>query len=198
MPRAILAPFAAVLVVTAALAGCTPTPDSAGSPTPQPSSAASSAAPSNDSATLPQCALVTGALGALADGLEYNEKVSVGQLGQEAYEQRICVYTSPDESVQLGVTISVIPFLETELEAYGALPTAIADERATAIHAVLQTLAVENGSADHLDSTLFLFDTTYSIAILGQSAGGETSAALPQLTVGAASDSAFAIRALIH
>jgi hypothetical protein len=185
-------------VVAAALTGCTPTPDSAGSPTPQPTSGAASSAPSNDSATLPACELITDALGALAGGLEYNEKVSVGQLGQETYEQRIGVYTSTDESVQLGVTISVIPFLATELEAYGALPTAIADERAVAIHAVLQTLAVENGPADHLDSTLFLYDTTYSIAILGQSANGDTSAALPLLTVGAASDSAFAIRALIH
>lgn len=197
MPRALLTPFAAALVVAAALTGCTPTSDAAGTPTPQPTSGAASSAPSNDSATLPACELITDALGALVDGLEYNQKVSVDQLGQEAYEQRICVYTSPDESVQLGVTISVIPFLESELETYGALPTAIADERATAIHAVLQTLAVENGPTDHLDSTLFLYDTTYSIAILGQAASGDTAAALPQLTVGAASDSAFAIRALI-
>lgn len=197
MPRLHLAPALTALALTAALTGCTAQQSPSDAPVPS-GTASNDAVVSNESTTLPACSEITTAMGTLVTDLTYNRTVSAGQLGQESYPQRVCVYTNADESVQLGVTISEIPFLESELEQYGQLPTAIADERATAIHSVLQTLAVENGPGDHLDSTLFLYDTTYSIAILGQSVQGDTTDSLPGLTVAAAADAAFAVRALIN
>jgi hypothetical protein len=61
----------------------------------------------------------------------------------------------------------------------------------------LQTSVLEAGYADHLDSTLFVFDTVYSIAIQGFSDSAPSIETLPQLTVGAAADAAFAVHALV-
>jgi hypothetical protein len=197
MPRLLL-PAAAALVVIAALGGCT-AQTSANTPSPSaaPTGASTGTAAAPDNSALPGCSLVTQALGALVSGLSYNEDVSKSQLGHEDFKQQICVYTSADSTVQLGVTMSNIPFQEAELESYRTLPNAIADDRATAADAVLQTLKVEGGPNTHLGSSLFLFDTTWSVAIQGVDKSGDSGAWLPQLTVGAAADAAFAVRALI-
>lgn len=200
MPRALLASSAAAIAVAALLSGCTSAAQSATS-TPAPSAAATSTptgtAAAPDNSALPGCTLVAQAIGALAGDLSYNESVSKNQLGHEDFQQQICVFTSADASVQLGVTISNIPFQEGELEGYRTLPNAIADDRATAADAVLQTLKVEGGPQSHLGSSLFLFDTTWSVSIQGVDKSGDSSVSLPQLTVAAAADAAFAVRALI-
>ena len=192
MPRR-LAATSIALLLACAIAGCTST---AGTQTP-PADASTDASNGTTTGGLPGCDAVTVALGALVGSLVLNEPVGDAQLAPESYDQRACVYTSTDENVRLGVTISAIPFLKEELDSYRLLPTAIPDDRATALNAVLQTRQVEGGSADHLDSTLYLFDTVYSIAIEGSSAVEPVTLSLPQLTIGAATDAAFAIRALL-
>lgn len=132
------------------------------------------------------------------NGLAYDETVSAGQTADEAYEQRVCVYTTSDAATQIGVTLAAIPFLDTELELYGQAPTAIADERTNTHGAVLQTLRAGDADDGHLDSALYLFDKDYSITIQGLSKDGSaTTGTLPQLTVAAAEDAAFAVRELI-
>lgn len=194
MPRRLLL-AALVLATSTGLAACT------GAPTPTSSSAPQTTAPTEDAqapaGSLPGCDEVTAALGGLVGDLKYNEALGDTRIVPEDYEQRACVYASEDEQVTLGVTISAIPFLQEELESYRTLPTVLVDDRAAAGGAVLQTMEVEGGPTDHLDSTMFLFDTVYSIAIQGYAEGGPTTDSIPQLTVAAATEAAFAVRALI-
>ena len=63
--------------------------------------------------------------------------------------------------------------------------------------AVIQTLGPDDAADGVLDSALYLFDTTYSITIQGVSTGDPIAVSLPQLTVSAAIDGAFAVRALL-
>lgn len=178
-----------------ALTGCTASPAPAASPAP---STSSTAAPSvGGNPRLPGCDAVTTALGSLLDGLSYSKAVSDTNTAQEAYEQSVCVYVTADSATQIGVTIAAIPFLQTELDTYGALPNAIADPRVEPYGAVLQTFKPGDGDDGHLDSALYLFDTRYSITIQGLTKGGSTATTLPQLSVTAAEDAAFAVRALI-
>jgi hypothetical protein len=149
------------------------------------------------SSSLPSCDDITIALGGLVSDLSYDAEVSTSQTAEEAYDQRVCVYTSTDALTQLGVTIATIAFQQAEIDGYATLPNSIADDRLAAHSAVLQTFLVEDGPADHLDSPLYLFDTKYSITVQGESTSGSTVSTLPALTVGAATDAAFAVRALI-
>lgn len=178
-----LIPVAAALL----LAGCTAAPQPGSSPAPAPQSTGSPQ--SGGSILLPQCDEVAVALGGLIAGMEFDEGASGDTAAQESYDQRICVFGPA--TAQLGVTIAAIPFLQTEIDTYGASPNAIADDRTQLHGAVLQTLTVGDGDDGHLDSALYLFDLEYSITIQ------EHGDALPQLTVPAAADAAFAIRELI-
>jgi hypothetical protein len=186
--------FSAAAIVAVSLAGCTPGTPEQPDPTPRASENPTGSAPA---VPMPVCADVTTALDGLEGSLAYDEGVSQEQLVPEAFAQTSCIYVSADQAAQLGVTISNITFQPEELESYRGLPTVIADDRATAIDAILQTSALEDGMADHLDSTLLLYDTVYSIAIHGVPGGEDGEDALPQLTVAAAADAAFAIRAII-
>jgi hypothetical protein len=147
--------------------------------------------------SLPSCDEIATVIGVLASGLSYNADVSTSQTAEEAYDQRVCVFTSSDSLTQLGVTIAAIAFQQAELDGYATLPNSISDDRLTVNGAVLQTFLVEDGPADHLDSPLYLFDTKYSITVQGESTSGSTVSTLPALTVSAAADAAFAVRALI-
>ncbi|MCU1439842.1 MAG: hypothetical protein JWP85_839 [Rhodoglobus sp.] len=191
MPRAALFAPTAAAVLVLALAGCTPAP--AETPTPSPT-ASSTASPGGSAGSLPACDVIAVALGSLLDGLTYSEKVSATNTAQEAYEQRVCVYVTDDQASQLGVTIADIPFQQSELDSYATLPNAIADPRLEASGAVLQTFATGDGDDGHLDSALYLFDTQHSITIQGIGAPDS----LPGLTLAAATDGAFAVRALIY
>ncbi len=196
MPRRLLAASGAVLL-TILLAACTSAPG-ASPDSSTPSSSPTSAPGGTSAGNLPSCGTVTDALPELLAGLSYDEALSASQTAQEAYEQRVCVYANPDATAQVGVTIAAIPFLDTELKAYGALPTSIADDRLAEHGAVLQTLKIADGDDGHLDSSLFLFDLDYSITIQGYAKdGSSTATTLPQLSVAAATDAAFAVRALI-
>lgn len=132
------------------------------------------------------------------DGLAYNEETSTTNTAEEAYDQRVCVYVTDDAATQLGVTIAAIPFQQSELDAYATLPNAIADARLESTGAVLQTFATGDADDGHLDSPLYLFDSAYSITVQGITKGGSTASTLPQLTVAAATNAAFAVRALIR
>jgi len=179
----------AALIIAAlglALAACTSTPEPAASPTTGPT--AVPAAPAVQGA-LPSCAAVSTALGALVAELPFDEAASAPAVA-ESYAQRVCVFGPADG--RIGVTIAAIPFLDTELATYGASPNALADARLAEHGAVLQTLALGDADDGHLDSALYLFDLEYSITI--QQAGPTV---LAQLTVPAAADAAFAVRALI-
>ncbi len=197
MPRALAAAPAAIplfVILALTLGGCTaesPKPtDAAPAPT------TTAAAPASSS-RLPSCDAVTAAVGSLVDGLTYDEATSDTNTAEEAYDQRVCVFISPDANTQLGVTIAAIPFQQGELDSYATLPNAIADTRLAAYGAVLQTFAADDAADGHLDSSLYLFDTAISITIQGLTKDGSTAATLPQLTVPAATDAAFAVRALI-
>jgi hypothetical protein len=191
MPRAVLFAPAATAVLVLALAGCTPAPVETPTPSQTPSATAS---PGGSTGSLPACDAIATALGGLLDGLTYSEEVSATNTAQEAYEQRVCVYVTDDQASQLGVTIADIPFQQGELDSYATLPNAIADPRLEATGAVLQTFVTGDGDDGHLDSALYLFDTQHSITIQG--AG--TPDSLPGLTLAAATDGAFAVRALVY
>jgi hypothetical protein len=173
----------ALPVLVLALAGCastatpvsTPTGDATGAPATQ--------------GRLPSCDAVGLAASALVSGLPFDEAAS-NPSATEAYEQRVCVFGAADG--RIGITIAAIPFLDTELQAYGASLNALADARLAEHGGVLQTLVIDDAADGHLDSALYLFDLEYSITI--QESG---TAMLSQLTVPAAADAAFAVRALI-
>lgn len=162
-------------------------------PTPRPESSASG----EPGADLPDCEAVRAAIGSIAGDLEFDPSSGEAGADGEGIEQRSCLYSSGAGAVTIQVTVSRIAFREEELEAYRSLPTVIDDERARQSGAVLQTVRAEGGPDDHLGSTMFLFDRVYSIAIESGSVAEPTSVTLPALTVGAAADAAFAIRALL-
>ncbi len=177
------------------LAGCTapaPAPEPSASSSPAP--AASGGAPTGP---LPTCAAIGEAIVAITSGLVYDEAVSTAQTAPEAYDQRVCVFVADDGATQVGVTIATIPFLQEELDAYSTLPGAIADDRLGDSGAVLQTLDAADREDGHLDSALYLFDTTHSITVQGYSTAGDLATVLPDLSVTAATDAAFAVRALL-
>jgi hypothetical protein len=193
MPRRFAA-ASAVALAAVLLTACTsaPTPD------PEPPTPAPTGSIVTGGGSFPGCDEILAAMPEVLSGLAYDETVSAGQTADEAYEQRVCVYTTADAATQVGVTLAAIPFLDTELDAYGASPTAIADDRLAEHHAVLQTLKPGDVDDGHLDSALYLFDKDYSITIQGLSKDGSvTTASLPQLTIIAATDAAFAVRDLI-
>ena len=200
MPRPVLA-VSAALLLSLALAGCSaPTPQATGAapeltPSATPSAGASSAPVSPSG--MPGCDAITAALGGLVDGLAYDKTTSDTNTADEAYAQRVCVFVSPDGATQLGVTLAAIPFQQTEIDGYAALPNAVADDRLAAHDGVLQVFAAGDADDGHLDSQLYLIDTALSITIQGITAGGSTRETLPQLTVPAAIDGAFAVRALV-
>jgi hypothetical protein len=194
MHRSLVAASAAALAITV-LAGCT-------APAPQPSAPAPTAAPGTSAphlpnSSLPECDVVAEAVGELLDGLEYSAETSAAQTAPEAYEQRVCVFLTPDGQAQLGVTIAAISFLQTELDLYSTMPNAIADERTAERGSVLQTFVAGDGDDGHLDRSLFLYDLEISVTVEGHSASGSTVDSLPQLTLPAAVDAAFAVRALL-
>ena len=196
MPRPALA-VSAVLMLSLALAGCS-------APTPTPTGAAPDLTPSATPPSgpvspsgMPGCEAITVALGALVDGLAYNKATSETNTADEAYDQRVCVYVSPDGATQLGVTLAAIPFQQTEIDGYATLPNAVADDRLAAHDGVLQVFRAGDADDGHLDSQLYLIDTALSITIQGITKGGDTHETLPQLTVPAAIDGAFAVRALV-
>ncbi len=198
-----LAPVATATFAAAALviflAGCTSTSGTAANPV---ITGASSASPSPTAAPagsthLPTCEAVTTALAGLQGDLAFNADVSATQTSQETYEQRVCVYTTPDKVTQLGVTIAKIPFQQSEIDGYATLPNALSDPRLAQYKAVLQTFKAGDGDDGHLDSALYLFDTAISVTIQGVTTGGSTVTTLPQLTLPAAVDAAFAVRALV-
>ena len=196
MPRPALA-VSAALLVSLALAGCSaPTPPPTGAAPELTPSATSSSGPVSPSG-MPGCEAITGALGALVDGLAYDRATSETNTADEAYDQRVCVYVSPDGATQLGVTLAAIPFQQTEIDGYAALPNAVADDRLAPYSGVLQVFAAGDADDGHLDSQLYLIDTALSITIQGITEGGTTRETLPQLTVPAAIDGAFAVRALV-
>ncbi|MGX5681206.1 hypothetical protein [Schumannella luteola] len=191
MPRALSAASVGLLAALA-LAACT-------SPAPEPTPTSSSTSTSAPAAggRLPSCDDVGLAVADLAAGLSYDEARSAGQTAQEAYDQRVCVFVSPDGGTQLGVTIAAIPILQEELDLYGTLPGVIADERTSDGSAVLQALDADDSADGHLDSALYLFDTVHSITIQGHSDAGALATELPGLTVPAATEAAFAVRGLL-
>lgn len=195
-PIAVTVLMASVL----ALAACTTPPGtdgSAGTPTSAPTDA-SGGSPVTGPNPFPPCDAVTAALPALLDGLEYDADLSASQTADEAYAQRVCVYSTPSGDAQIGVTFAAIPFQQSELEAYRTLPNALDDDRLAEHGGILQTFETGDGDDGHLDSALYLFDEQVSVTIQGYAAGGaDTTAALPGLTLRAATDAAFAARALV-
>lgn len=188
---------ASILTLTA----CTTTPAPTGSsttPSGAPSGGSDGSSPVTGPNPFPPCDVVAAALPGLLDGLAYDADLSASQTADEAYAQRVCVYTTPAGDAQIGVVFAAIPFQQSELEGYRTLPNALADDRLAEHGGVLQTFETGDGDDGHLDSALYLFDEQVSIAIQGYAAGGgDTAATLPGLTLEAATDAAFAARALV-
>lgn len=192
MPRALALALSVVLVGT--LVGCTSNPVQPREPvSPDPTQSADAVA----GPRFPTCDEVTDALAGLTGELEYDFDASVAQTSPEAYEQAVCIYVSEDGESQLGVTMAAISFQQAEIDGYATLPNAIADDRTEPYGAVIQTLAPGDVDDGVVDSALYLFDTVYSITVQGLSIAQPISVALPQLTVTATVDAAFAVRALL-
>jgi len=187
-----LVPASVAVLAALTLAACSSPPES-----PEPiETGASNPPPGQSLAKLPECDQVTEAIGPIIGALAFIDG-SIG-VDPEGLQQSACMYGNDDETVRIGVTVTMIPFRTDEIEAFRTLPNAIDDDRAVAIGAVLQTAQVEEGPEDHLDSTLFVFDTVYSVAIQGFSDSLPGAETLPQLTVGASSDAAVAVHALVE
>jgi hypothetical protein len=197
--RPIAVTVLATCVLTLAACTTTPTPiSSSAGPTAAPTGASDGSSPATGPSAFPPCDVVAAALSALLDGLDYDADLSASQTADEAYAQRVCVYTTPAGDAQIGVTFAAIPFQQSELEAYRTLPNALADDRLAERGAVLQTFEAGDGDDGHLDSALYLFDEQVSVTIQGYAAGGaDTTTTLPGLTLNAAADAAFAARALV-
>ena len=193
MRRTLIA-LAASSLLLAGLAAC-----SAAAPTAPPGGDSTGATPATNvpRPKLPTCDDVTAAIGALPGPLVFNQEASTNQTAPEDYEQRVCVYTNADTTTQVGVTIAEIPFQQTEIDNYKTLPNAISDERTAEYDSVLQTLDTGDGDDGHLDSPLYLFDVNYSITIQAIAITEPLATALPDLSLEAATDAAFAVRALL-
>lgn len=194
-PRSVAVTAASALLLLS-LAACTSNPVSA----PDPSATAGTGTGSGAAAgpnTLPSCEKVTPALGDLIGPLTFDPDASELQTAPEAYQQRVCVYTSPDTTSQLSVTIADIPFQQTEIDGYATLPNAIADDRLSQYDGVIQTLDPNDPADGLLDSPLYLFDTLHSVTIYPVSVDAPISTILPGLTIPAAIDAAFSVRALL-
>ena len=179
-----------------ALTACTPTgPAPSTAPT---ASAPTATADAGGPSPFPTCDEVAGALEGLLVELEFDADLSTAQTAPEDYAQRVCVFRTADGGAQIGVTFAAIPFQQSELEAYRGLPNSIADDRLAEHSAVLQTFQTDDGADGHLDRPLYLFDEQVSITIQGYAAdGSSTLESLPTLTLAAATDAAFAARALV-
>ena len=180
------------------LAGCATAPTTA--PTPGASASAGGGTggtgASVDASWMPDCTAVGTAIAPLLTGLAFSERLSAVELPAEAYAQRLCVFSTPDESAQIGVTIAAVPLLDSEVELYAQSPTAVADPRLAAGQ-VLQVSTIADADDGHLDGALSLFDAGMSVTLQGYALGGSTAGPLPQLTVAAATDAAFAVRAIL-
>jgi len=195
--RPALAP--AIALVAAAgilLAACTSTT----TPTPAPTSGGGllpTAEPSVDpGAGLPDCDAVAAAAGPLLDGLAFNERFSSVELPAEAYAQRLCVFSTDDESTQIGITIAAVALLPTEIELYATMPSTLDDDRLVDGQ-VLQRTSITDEPTGPLTGALSLFDATVTVTVQGYTPTGSLAEALPGLTVPAATDALFAVRAIL-
>lgn len=195
MSRILLSAAAASLFVLGLAACTTATPASPPGGDPAGNGAPTTNVPQAD---LPTCDAITAAIGALPGDLVFNQQAADNQTAPEAYAQRVCVYTNADETVQVGVTVAEIPFQQTEIDHYRTLPNSIPDERTETYEGVLQTLQQDDAANGQLDSPLYLFDVNYSITIQAISITEPLASVLPGLSVEAAADAAFAVRALLE
>ncbi len=190
--------LAAGLLIALSLAACTASPPPASTPSAAPSDAGTPPVSPGSSGILPTCDAIAPLVVALTPGLVFDADVSLAQTAPEAYDQSVCVWVSADGASQVAVSVAAIPFLETELDAYGTLPNAIADDRLALHGAVLQTLRADDPADGHLDGPLYLFDLEYSVTIQGATTAGTVASALPQLTMASTVDAAFAVRELVR
>lgn len=190
--------LAAGLLIALSLAACTASPTPASTPSAAPSDPGTAPVSPGSAGILPTCDAIAPLVAALTPGLVFDADVSLAQTAPEAYDQSVCVWVSADGASQVAVSVAAIPFLETELQAYGALPNAIADDRLALHGAVLQTLRADDPADGHLDGPLYLFDLEYSVTIQGATTAGTVASALPQLTMASTVDAAFAVRELVR
>lgn len=192
MPR-LLALTSASAILLLSLVACTAAP----APTATPDASGGSGAGAGAS-RLPTCDDISAAIGALAGPLVFDQATSDLQTAPEAYDQRVCVFISPDTTAQLSVTVANIPFQQPEIDNYATLPNAIADDRLAQYSGVIQTLDPNDPEDGLLDSPLYLFDVLHSVTIYPVSVDAPISTVLPGLTIPAAIDGAFAVRALMN
>jgi hypothetical protein len=189
--------IALVLAAGFVFAGCTGVPTPSPSPVADGDAPATGAAPSSDPAAgLPDCETVGAAAGPLIDGLGYSERLSSVELPAEAYAQRLCVFSTADETAQIGITISAIALLPTEIELYATMPTSVADDRLVDGQ-VLQRYSTDDDPTGPLSGAISLFDETMTVTVQGYTTGAPMPEALPGLTVAAATDALFAVRAIL-
>ena len=198
---ALLPAIALVAAVGFALAGCTGGAAPSPSPTAGGGGLLPSAGPSADLSTdpaagLPECDAVGAAAGSLLDGLAFSERLSSVELPAEAYAQRLCVFSTDDESAQIGITIAAVALLPTEIELYASMPTSVADDRLVAGQ-VLQRYSTGDDPAGPLSGAESLFDATVTVTVQGFTTGAPMPEVLPGLTVPAATDALFAVRAIL-
>ncbi len=178
------------LLLPLALTACTASiPDPVPSPVVSDGPVVSDAPVAPAASGLPACDAIATAVAAITAGLTYDEATSTAQTAPEAYDQRVCVWITADGTGQVGITVAALPFLQTELDAYGAMPGAIADDRLAVHGGVLETLAAGDRDDGILDSPLYLFDLEYSVTVQAVST-----------PIGFADsvDAAFAVRDLVN
>ncbi len=184
LPLALLLPVA--LLLPLALSACTTPAPAAPEPVPSPVVGDGTVAPA--ASGLPDCDTISTAVTAITAGLTYDTATSAAQTAPEAYDQRVCVWLTADGTGQVGITVAALPFLQSELDTYGAMPGAIADDRLAAHGGVLETLAAGDGDDGILDSPLYLFDLEYSVTVQAVSTPIGFSDSV---------DAAFAVRELV-
>ena len=200
--RPALAPALALLAAAGILlAGCADGQSTTTAPPSPDATAGGGLLPTTDPAAdpgagLPDCDAVAEAAGPLLDGLAFDERFSSVELPVEDYAQRLCVFSTDDESAQIGITIATVALLPTEVELYSTMPGVMPDDRLVDGQ-VLQRTSITDEPTGALTGSLSLFDSTVTVTVQGSAPQGSIAEALPGLTMPAATDALFGVRAIL-
>jgi hypothetical protein len=200
-----------VLVAAAVLAGCADggdEPGSSASSAPSASAAPVGPAPSGSpepgaggvpspiaQEDLPECdaidALLLAALPAGAAG----DPAGQGFDDPSIDVERSCGYRTGDAIVQ--VTLSAIPFTDTEMAALGQGPTVRASAIGDAAGLLVMSSDEMGDDAEPLNGSILAFDGSVSVSITARASSGERTDVPQALSIGSATDAAVQVHELV-
>lgn len=106
-----------------------------------------------------------------------------------------CGYRAGGALVQ--VTVSAIPFTETEMAALSQGPTVRASATGAAAGLVVMSSDEMGDDAEWLNGSVLAFDGAVSVSITARSEGGEPTLVPEAIAIGAATDAAVAVHDLV-